>query len=211
MYRTMRVVLFGSAVSVFALAAQPVAAGPPWISVEYPANPHDRSTRDAMFLVHAYHHGDHIRPEIRATLEGLIDGQRRTIEARIAETGRPGVYAVYADRPADGTWIAVVRLRADRAPATALVTLGEGAVVSAVDVPVLRQDGWKVPRDVSEAEIIAALRTADALASGADGTGARAPANATDSPDGDPAGIAFAAALLAIVAGGSGVIRRRHE
>ena len=37
--------------------AAPALAGPPWISVEHPSNPHHPSTRGAAFLVRAYHHG----------------------------------------------------------------------------------------------------------------------------------------------------------
>src|SRR6266404_1552430 len=37
--------------------------GPPWISIELPANPYDKSTRDAFLLVHSFHQG----PEDAAT------------------------------------------------------------------------------------------------------------------------------------------------
>ena len=30
--------------------------GPPWISIEYPANPLDPSTRGGYLLVHTFHH-----------------------------------------------------------------------------------------------------------------------------------------------------------
>ena len=33
------------------------AFGPPWISIEYPANPYDSGSRGAFLLVHAFHHG----------------------------------------------------------------------------------------------------------------------------------------------------------
>lgn len=196
MHRTIRILPLWGALCTLALAALPVAAGPPWVSVEYPANPHDRSTRNAAFLIHTYHHGDHIRPELRATLEGLIDGQRRTIGARIEATSRPGVYAVRVQRPASGAWIAVVRMRADRAPATALVTLGARNAVLAVDVPTEQQDGWHIPREVTEAEIAAALR------------GVRALAASDDNAAGGPGRIALAAVLLVVAVGGAGTLRR---
>ena len=142
-----------------ALSASAAHAGPPWISVEYPANPHHNTTRGATFLVHTFHHAAHIQPTITATFEGLVDGQRRTVTARVEPTNRTGVYAVRGDVPEDGSWIAVVRMRAGTAPAVALVQLGQDAQVLAVDVPADRtRDGWQVPRDVTEREIGAALR-----------------------------------------------------
>ena len=41
----------------FLLAATSIAlAGPPWISIEYPANALDKETRGALALVRIYHH-----------------------------------------------------------------------------------------------------------------------------------------------------------
>lgn len=173
MHRRIRFVSLLSALCALPLTAASVTAGPPWISVEYPSNPHDRTTRNAAFLVHAYHHGDHILPTLSATLEGLVDGRRRTIEATVERTSRRGVYAVRAERPGEGAWIAVVRMRQGDAPATALVTLGARNAVLAVDVPVERREGWHIPRDVGEADIAAALRNVRALAvsDAAEGTG----------------------------------------
>lgn len=188
MHRTIRMLPLPGALCALALAAAPVLAGPPWISVEYPSNPHDRTTRGATFLVHAFHHGDHIAPVLSATFEGLVDGRRRTLSATVERTSRPGVYAVRVERPADGTWIAVVRMREGQAPATALVTLGARNTVLAVDVPVERREGWHIPRAVSEAEITAALRNARTLALADDEAG-----------DGAPRTAATAALALALV------------
>ena len=43
------------------VAGLPAAAvaGPPWVSIELPANPWDETTRGAFLLVHAFHHGLH--------------------------------------------------------------------------------------------------------------------------------------------------------
>ncbi|HEX6058177.1 MAG TPA: hypothetical protein VFZ11_04085, partial [Gemmatimonadaceae bacterium] len=60
-------------------AAAPATAGPPWISIEYPANPLDRTTKGAYLLVHAFHHGTPVGLPVRGTAEGLVNGARRTI------------------------------------------------------------------------------------------------------------------------------------
>jgi len=47
-----------AALNVPSAAPAPTAiAGPPWISIEYPVNPYDATTRDAFLVVHAFHHG----------------------------------------------------------------------------------------------------------------------------------------------------------
>ena len=54
-------------------------AGPPWISIEYPVNPYDRTTKDAFLLVHAFHHGNATDFPVNGTAEGLVNGQRRSL------------------------------------------------------------------------------------------------------------------------------------
>ena len=184
------VCLTGAALCALALSASVALAGPPWIAVEYPANPHDRTTRGATFLVHTFHHGDHIAPTITATFEGLVDGKRQTLPARVERTHRTGVYAVRGDVPDEGTWLAVVRMRAGTAPAVALVRLGADAQVLAIDVPTDEsRDGWSIPRDISERDIGAALR---------DGAAARTASGAY-------AGLALA---MMVLLGVGGVVRR---
>ncbi len=91
------------------LLATPVNAGPPWISVEYPANPFDRATEGALAIVHTYHHGDAISFPVHGTAEGLVHGKRQTIPLDLRGTSRDGVYAVFADLP-DGVGASFSRL-----------------------------------------------------------------------------------------------------
>jgi len=157
------------AMGAILILAGAALAGPPWIAVEFPANPHHPSTRDATFLIRAYHHSEAIDVPLVARLEGLVDGARKTVQARVSKTNLPGVFAVYADVPETGAWVAAVTLtQGENATATALVTLaGDGRVVSA-NVPSNRtRDGWVVPREVTAADIEAELRRATRLADAA--------------------------------------------
>lgn len=78
------VVAAGSAVALVAAAPSSSArlAGPPWISIEYPANPLDPSTRGDYLLVHAFHHQLAVSAPVRGTAEGLVNGVRKSIELR---------------------------------------------------------------------------------------------------------------------------------
>src|SRR3954465_10467771 len=90
------------------VAAAPSAgvrhAGPPWISIEYPANPLDASTRGAYLLVHAFHHGTPMQSPIHGTAEGLVSGERKSVVLRFDSTSRPGVYALRKQWGDDGIW-----------------------------------------------------------------------------------------------------------
>lgn len=84
------------------------AMGPPWMSVEMPANPLDPVTRGAAFVVRTYRHD---RPEAGAlsgTAEGIVGGERRSIELRFTATGRPGVFKVDQTWPDTGAWILAI-------------------------------------------------------------------------------------------------------
>src|SRR2546422_11671150 len=90
-----------------ALVAAPAPAfglkGPPWISIELPANPYDKSTRDAFLLVHAFHHGTAMGFIVTGTAEGMLNGVRRARQRDFAETSREGGYAPKRRWPTEGT------------------------------------------------------------------------------------------------------------
>jgi hypothetical protein len=149
-------------VALTLIAAAPALAGPPWISVELPANPHHASTRDASLLVRAYHHSTSINAPLSGVAEGLVDGRRVSLPLELRATNQPGVYAVRTPLPSGGTWILAITVRESKeASATALVTVDPRGRIVSVDVPADRtRDGWMVPRRVEQREIEAALRAA---------------------------------------------------
>ena len=102
----------------------PTPAGPPFISLEAPANPMDPATRDAAFVVHAYHHDRTAGFPVSGTAEGLVDGRRRTIELDVRETSRAGVYAVRPNWPDEGHWVIKMTTNRDDSPVTLIAELG---------------------------------------------------------------------------------------
>jgi len=168
MQQTIRRALALAAIAAIGLAA-PALAGPPWISIELPANPHDASTRGAFLLVHAFHHGTPMGFPITGTAEGIVNGARRTVRLEFTTTSRAGVYGLRKMWPGEGTWTLVISVNQGDAnredKATAVVELdGNGDVVS-VKVPTRQQGQWTIPAGVSMADIDAGLRArAGALA-----------------------------------------------
>ena len=144
--------------AIAAIAA--LAVGPPWISIEYPANPHDRSNTGTMLYVHVFHHAQPIAYPIEGTAEGFVNGERRSIKLKFTETARPAVYGLSRQWPTEGVWTLVIK-----SGATAVVELGVDGEIASVRVPTRQQGEWTIPIDVSMSEIDRALRArASALA-----------------------------------------------
>lgn len=137
-------------------------AGPPWISVEIPANPNLREARGASFLVRAYHHDLARAYRVTGVAEGMVDGQRRSVPLEVAATGTAGLYAVALPDLDAGRWVLVLTLEAGDTDATALVSLGAGGEIAGVRVPTGGViDGFTFPREVTDAEVEALLRDGD--------------------------------------------------
>jgi len=156
-----------------ACGAAPAAAGPPWVGIEVPANPLHSSSRGALLLVHAYHHGTPVGFPVSGTAEGLVGGQRRSQPLEFTETPWPGVYALRFESPSDGAWVLAITVRQGQErhdAATAIVRIADGAVVG-VTVPTQGRG----PRPVSPADVESALRAHAASLAAAPATG-RSPA-----------------------------------
>lgn len=192
-----------TAIAALLMAASPAAAGPPWISVEYPTNPHHPSTRDAAFLVRVYHHSTSITARVTGRAEGRVDGRRTSVPLTVEATATAGVYAIRGLPEGDGDWVAVIAMADQTATASVVVALGPDGSVVDVRVPSERSpDGWLIPRAVTDADIETGLRHAAAVASATRSLG--------DAPAG-PAGASVPILLLipAGIVAAAGVRRAR--
>ena len=156
--RTIRLLAIGSLLAATAF----VKSGPPWISIEYPANPYDAASRGAFLLVHAFHHGTPVNFPVSGTAEGLVSGARRTISLELKSTSRPGVYALQKQWPTEGTWtlvLGVTQGEGEFNTVKAVVELAADGQVASVNVPTRRdRTGYLLPDKVSMADIEAGLR-----------------------------------------------------
>ena len=161
MQTRIRSLAFAALASALVAAPAPASGlkGPPWISIELPANPYDKSTRDAFLLVHSFHHGTAMGFIVTGTAEGMVNGERRSLKLEFAETSREGVYALKRTWPTEGTWTLVIK--ANQGPedaATAVIELGPDGDVATIRVPTMQRGEWTVPAPVSLGDIDAALR-----------------------------------------------------
>lgn len=135
-------------------------AGPPWVSIEYPVNPYDQTTKGAFLVVHAFHHGTPTAFPVSGTAEGIVDGQRKSIQLTFESTSRTGVFALAKQWPSSGIWtlaIAVAQGPDDRV--YAVVDLSPSGEVAAVRVPTRLQSGYTIPAPLAMNEIERSLRT----------------------------------------------------
>lgn len=143
-------------VATATVIATPAHAGPPWISVELPANPLDRTTRGAFLLVHSFHHETQVRDALSGRAEGLVNGKRQTITLTFDNTSRDGVRALRKSWPDGGVWVLVLTT-GDHGSATALVGIGADGTVRSINVPTVTRDGHIIPAPVSAADVDALL------------------------------------------------------
>ena len=147
-----------------ALSTTPAVApstnmGPPWISIEYPVNPYDSSTKDAFLVVHAFHHGNPMNFPVSGTAEGIVNGQRRTVSLEFARTSRTGVFALRKQWASAGTWTLVIGVaQGPEDRVSAIIELDRAGQVARVTVPTRRQEGHTLPAPVVMQEVEHALR-----------------------------------------------------
>ena len=159
MHTRIRTLALASLASVLIVGPALGLKGPPWISIELPVNPYDKSTRDAFLLVHSFHHGTAMGFIVTGTAEGMVNGERRSLKLDFAGTSREGVYALKRTWPKEGTWTLVIQ--ANQGPgdaATAVVELGPDGDVATIRVPTMQRGEWTVPAPVSLGDVDAALR-----------------------------------------------------
>ncbi len=133
--------------------------GPPWISIEYPVNPYDQTTRDAYLVVHAYHHGTPTSFPVSGTAEGIVGGQRKSVPLTFERTSRPAVFALKKQWPAEGAWTLVIAVNQGTGDGvSAVVDIASSGDVAKVTVPTRKQNGHTVPAAVDMAGIEVGLK-----------------------------------------------------
>ncbi|HKV76137.1 MAG TPA: hypothetical protein VJN95_16585 [Gemmatimonadales bacterium] len=137
-----------------------IVVGPPWISIESPANPYNSETRGALLVVRVYHHGEAAFFPVSGTAEGLVDGKRQSSKLSFGSTSTPGMYTLKYAKPESGTWLLMIHAgeEGQHGQATAVVSLGADGQVASVQVPTKKDGDYTLPRELSEAEVTARLK-----------------------------------------------------
>lgn len=141
---------------MLALLTTTASAKPPWVSIELPANPMNRSMQGAYLLVHSYHVGEMAPIPLTGTATGVVNGKRQVISLVFDRTDVAGVSALRRSWPAEGRWVLAINAGGDIGP-TALVSISNGTVQN-VNVPTETKDGFTTGRKVTQADVEQALK-----------------------------------------------------
>jgi hypothetical protein len=101
--------------------AQPTLAGGQQVTAAVAAD-------GQSIVVRTYRCGTPSSLSLRGTAEGIVSGQRRTIELEITAGAQPGVFGVARQWPAEGRWALVFSVKGGHDVST-LVTLEAGAAL----------------------------------------------------------------------------------
>ena len=136
------------AAALMLAASSSALAGPPWISIEYPANPFDATSRGAFLTVRTYHHGAFQSRTVTGTAEGVVDGKRQSMALDIRAGSQPGMYVVRWQQPAAGRWVLVINSgSAGVTEATAVVEINPSGGVAGMSVQMSAFGHvWHLPR-----------------------------------------------------------------
>jgi hypothetical protein len=136
--------------------------GPPWLSIELPANPLDPTTKGAFLVVRTYHHDRSTPFPVEGRAEGLVRGERKSLPLSFERTSQEHALALRRTWPAEGAWVLVITGMPGEGSVTALVSIGDDGVVRQVRVPSRSAENgrWTVPVQVSAADVEAELRRA---------------------------------------------------
>ena len=94
---------------------------------------------------------DSAAPQITATAEGLVKGERKSVELKVASGPKPGIYAVFQNWPPEGQWLVNLKGACGNMTAGAIVPIGPKGFI--------RESSKILPRPATDSEIETALRT----------------------------------------------------
>jgi len=136
-------------ISACAVAALVLAEGFTF-NIASPVAAQDFHAKGAAFVFRTQGCAEPAKAAISGAAEGIVKGERRSVALKIMMMGKPGVYAVYHEWPAEGDW--VVNLKGTCADSIA------GAIVPVGPKGFIRESSKFFPRPATDAEIDAALK-----------------------------------------------------
>ena len=144
-----------------ALLTLAALVGPPWISIEYPANPMDPTSHNAYLLIHTFHHGEAVDAPLTGEAVTWENGRRRALTLHFETTSRPGVYQLSKQWTDGSPYVLMITVgEGDHGSATALVSVSSAGTVTKVEVPSNPYRDVRVPRAPTDSDLNAAFRAA---------------------------------------------------
>jgi len=89
-------------------------------------------------------------PQISATAEGVVKGERKSVELKVAPGAKPGIYAVFQSWPPEGQWLVNLKGTCGNLSAGAIVPIGPKGFI--------RESSKFFQRSVTDSEIETSLK-----------------------------------------------------
>ena len=136
-------------IAVLAMAALVMAEGFTFI-IGGPVASQDFHLKAAAFVFRTEGCTDPAKPQVSATAEGIVKGERRSVILRVMPGIKPGVYAVYQNWPPEGQWVVSLKGACGDLSAGAIVPIGPKGFV--------RESSKFFPRPATDSEIETSLK-----------------------------------------------------
>jgi hypothetical protein len=119
-------------------------------AVGSPVASQDFQFKTAAFVFRTAGCTDPAKPQISATAEGIVKGERRSAALKVMPGTKPGVYAVFQSWPAEGKWVVNLKGTCGNLSAGAIVPVGPKGFI--------RESSKFFPRPATDSEIETSLR-----------------------------------------------------
>jgi hypothetical protein len=136
-------------IAVLAIAALAMAEGFTF-TIGSPVASQDFHFKAAVFVFRTEGCSDSGKPQISATAEGIVNGERRSVALKVMPASKPGVYGVYQSWPAEGQWVVNLKGACGNLSASAIVPIGPKGFV--------RESSKFFSRPATDSEIETSLR-----------------------------------------------------
>lgn len=93
---------------------------------------------------------DSATPQISATAEGIVKGERKSVELKVAPGAKPGIYAVFQSWAPEGQWLVNLKGVCGNLSAGAIVPIGPKGFI--------RESSKFFPRPATDTEIETSLK-----------------------------------------------------
>jgi len=115
-----------------------------------PVASQDYRFKAAAFVFRTENCAEPSQPQISASAEGIVNGERRSVVLRPMAGGKPGVYGIAQAWPNEGRWVVSLKGTCANSTAGAIVPIGRGGFI--------RESSKFFPRPATEREIDASLK-----------------------------------------------------
>ena len=148
MFSRTKLQLFTASALTLALGALAYGGGY-WLEFGNPSASKDPAAKGAIAIVRAMGCGEPSKSTLKATAEGLVEGERKSITLEVVALSTPGAFALKGTLPAEGKWVV--------SATGTYMGAKRGAVAAVTPAGFDRKSAKSIPHQPARADIDAVL------------------------------------------------------